>query len=691
VAQFGVGDIALIALLAAVLVLPGLTICLIAGLPRWTAVAAAPLITYGLTAVAGPLTATLGLSWGPAALLGATILAAAAVLLVRRAWSAWQLRRSPSPDASARSSGTTATAAAAEKASTGEAEGPWPRPRRAGLVIAGGIVLGTLLGIYVALNAMGKLDAINQDWDAVFHANAVRFILSTGDADPSSLRAVNDAVDASFFYPNTFHALTAVVGQLSGASIPALLGAQSVLFAGITGLGLAALIWQHTRRVAFAAVVPILLAMFAAFPIDVLGRGPLLPYAAGIALVPAFLLLFGYALRTKQPGVLLVGALAAAGLLGLHPSAALTAAIFTLAFVVARWIADRDLVRQDLWPVLTVVAMTVVIAPRFVLATLGAGGAAAEARVNWAAVESPGQAVGDLLFLNHAAFYPQYWLVLLVFLGALGIKRIRRLWWWLGASSVFVGLFVLAAAYDSPLTEQLTLPWWNDRWRLAAIVTLGMAVLAAHGLVVSAEPIVAGARRFKPLDRFPVRRLMGASVIALMLAVGVLSEGFYASSNAARMSLSFGDGPNLSTAEQRAMRALAEMAGPDDRVMNDPGDGSAWMWALVDVRPMFGHVVNPPAIPALSPERQLLLSSFSCLDSDPALRALVEEFNITYVFLGRGFLRSYFTRIPGLQGLNGVDSLEQVYSEDGNRIYRVDLAPLQDPSPSSEICDTTRS
>lgn len=92
-AELGVGDIALIALLGAVLFVPGLVIGLLAGLPRWTALAVAPLITYGVTAVAGPATAALGVSWGPVALLSATVLVAAAVLLVRRRWTARRARR----------------------------------------------------------------------------------------------------------------------------------------------------------------------------------------------------------------------------------------------------------------------------------------------------------------------------------------------------------------------------------------------------------------------------------------------------------------------------------------------------------------------------------------------------------------------------------------------------------------------
>jgi len=172
---------------------------------------------------------------------------------------------------------------------------------------------------------------------------------------------------------------------------------------------------------------------------------------------------------------------------------------------------------------------------------------------------------------------------------------------------------------------------------------------------------------------------VAAVIIAMMLAIGVLSEGFYARTNADRMAQAFGDGPTVSSAEQEAMQALAEMTRPDGRVMNDPNDGSPWMWALVDVQPMFGHVVNPPATPGLSDERQLLLSSFSCLDSDSAVRDIVEKYEISCVFLGAGYVRPYFTRMPGLQGLNYVDSLREAYSDDhGNRIYRIELVPLQE-------------
>jgi len=48
--------------------------------------------------------------------------------------------------------------------------------------------------------------------------------------------------------------------------------------------------------------------------------------------------------------------------------------------VIGRWVVHRKVIRQDLWPALAVVVLTVIVAPRVVLATLGPGGVAPEAR-----------------------------------------------------------------------------------------------------------------------------------------------------------------------------------------------------------------------------------------------------------------------------------------------------------------------
>lgn len=669
-----VSDVLLVLLFILVLFGPGILLGLAAGLSRWTAVAAGPLLTYGLTAVAEQVCIALGLSFGPVPVLVVTGLSTAAVLGLAQLTRLRSSRRSSSE---------------ADDGDREQAVQPASRGRLGELVIVAGVLIGALLGALTALAAMGRLDAINQDWDASFHANATRFILDTGNADPGALSALYP--QASLFYPNTWHALGAVVGRLSGASIPALLGAQTILVAGIAGLGLAALIRAFGGRVACAAVVPVMLASFAGFPIDVLWRGPLLPFAFGVALVPAFLLLFSDTMTARRPTFVVATAIAAAGLLGLQPATALTAGVFAIALVVSRAIRRRGQIRSDLIVGASAAVLTVLLGLTFVGGAFLARGVAAEAQINWPAVESPGQAVGDLLLLNHAAAFPQYWLILPMVAGVIGFARLRVLWWFLAGAGVFVLLFVAAASYDRPLTESLTLPWWNDRWRFVAIVTLALAILASHGVVTVADALARLVRRIPKVATRPRRLVLGAAVLATLAVVGLGSSGFYAPYNADRMNAGFAPSGYVSSAERAGMSYLASVVEPGQRVMNDPKDGSVWMYALDGVEPIFGHVVDPgAAIDALDEDARVLLRSFTCLDTDPAVRALIERYDISYVFLGGGFLREGFERAPGLRGLGDSNSLELVYSDGGLRIFKVELSPLLPVSAATPSCSPGR-
>lgn len=655
-----VSDIFLVLIFIAVLFLPGTAVCLAAELPRWTTIAAAPLVSYGLTVVTEQVCMILGFSFGPLMLLAITVLIATALLGSARLYRRRHGRTSK---------------ATADRSSQGGKE---VRSRRDDLIIVGGVVLGAVLSAGTVLTGMGRLDGINQDWDASFHANAIRFILDTGNADPAALSAIYP--QDTFFYPNAWHALSAVVGQLSRGSIPALLGTQGILVGGIAGLGLAALIRSHGGRVTVCAVVPLLLAGFSGFPIDVLWRGPLLPYAAGLALIPAFLLVFSDSLRTRRPAFLVVTAICAAGLLGLQPATALTAAIFAASLLIARWVQRPARIQGDLAIVLGASLLAGILGFTFVSGTLLARGFAAAAPIDWPAIESPGQAVGDLLFLNHAAQFPQYWLTLLILAGLVGFARLRAMWWFIAGTTVFAVLFVATAAYDAPLTESLSLPWWNDRFRFVAIVTLGLAVLAGHGLVTLADAVVVLARRIPGVRARPSKLVFGAAALAVLTIVGVGSSGFYAPYNADRVHLAYGPSNYLSAGERAGMTYLAGLVKPGERVMNDPKDGSVWMYALNDVEPVFGHVVDPgTATQDLSDAAQLLLASFNCLDTNEAVRTLIDQHNIGYVFVGQGFLRSRFERAGGLRGLENADSLDLVYAEEGVRIYKVDLVPLRPP------------
>lgn len=649
----------LILLCGAVVILPGLLVARAAGLTGWTGIGAAPMVSYGIAATAGPLSWTLGIRWGPATMLTAT------VVLACVCWATQ--RRFPPGDLSATD---------VQRA---------PVDRQGDRVIAAGVLAAAVLGAVVVMRGIGGLAAVHQGWDAGFHANAIRFITETGNPTPGALSAINNYEDATFFYPNGQHVLTSVVGQLSGSPVPSLLNAQMVLLPGIAGLGLAVLVRAFGGRVALAASVPLVLVSFTGFPYDVLSRGPLLPYATGIAMVPAFLVLLHQALVRRTVTVVLLTAVCAAALLAVHPSTAVTAAIFTIPLLIHRWRAGRpEARRRDVGTLLGVGLVAVAAGLPYVLGTISIGESGAS--VDWPARQNPWEATTGLLLLNHRGDGSQYWLVALFAVGAFHLRRIRRLWWFLAGAALFAVLFVTVSSTDAALTETLTQPWWNDRWRLLALVILGQALLAAHGAVIVGEALVGLVRRRVTWRIRTTRASVGMAMVVVLAVFALFSNSFYAPLNERAVSLSYQGGPTVTPSVQTAMRALAEMTGSEGRVMNDPGDGSVWMYALEEVRPIFGHVIDPENFGSVGADQQLLLTSFNCVDSSLAIRELVQKYDIRYVFTGRAFLRVHFFRIPGLRHLDLVHSLQLVYNRDGIAIYRVRLDVVVPASAAELTC-----
>lgn len=643
---------------------PGLLVTVAAGLPRWTALAAAPLLSYGLVAVTGPLVGALGGRWGPGWLWLAAALAAAIALGLRFG------RRTvggPVPD-EADGSGDGGDRPAGAGAL---------RRRFGDLFVLAGIAVGAVVGAGTALQAMGSLDRVNQHWDAIFHANAVRFILDTGNADPSALRALNDYERDSFFYPNSYHAMAAAVGNLTDATVPALLNSQFLLLAGLTGLSLAVLVLRFGGGVALAATVPVLVPAFSAFPNDLLDWGPILSFATALALMPAFIVVVADQLRDRRPAGYLVFALGAVGLLGVHPSVAVTAAVLLVLLLAFRWNRRSALIKPDLIVLAIGGAAALLLGYRYVLGTLSAGVYAA---VDWPVVGRPGAMLGILLTLNEGKDYPQFALVVLMVLGLTALHRLRDLRWLLAGGVLFAALFVLAASYEGRWVAVLTGPWWNDRWRLGAIVALPMMVLAGHGLVRLATWTAAAIGSVIRTEQGRTAGL-GAALVALLVAFALITDGFYRDDNAERMAVAYEPTRSVSTAEAAGLRVLADLVPAGGRVMNDPYDGSALMYALYDVQPMFGHVIEPETVPDLGPDQRLLLTRFHCLDTDAAVRDLVERYDIGYVFLGDDFVQSRLRRADGLTRLSQVSALEVVYDEDDVRIYRVDPAPPTDADP----------
>ena len=133
------------------------------------------------------------------------------------------------------------------------------------------------------------------------------------------------------------------------------------------------------------------------------------------------------------------------------------------------------------------------------------------------------------------------------------------------------------------------------------------------------------------------------------------------------MRLAAPDGPVVSHDEAQAMRVLATLVPPGERVLNDRGDGSAWMYAIAGVLPVAGHY-NASRI---GPDAFTLAGNFRDYPVDPQVREAVARLGVHYVMLGRGFVREDYRRQWGFRGLENKPWLEEVYRNPDAVIYRI--------------------
>ncbi|MCW0213809.1 MAG: hypothetical protein OJJ54_10645 [Pseudonocardia sp.] len=636
-------DVALIALYVVVLWAPGMLLGLVAGLRGWVLAATAPLLTYAVGGLAGPWSTGLGLRWSPWVFAASTVIGAVVLAAVR---------------------GTVRPASRI----AGTSERPWSRGATTGVVVV--VALAVVLGASAVLRGYGRLTTIPQDWDAVFHASGIRWIAETGDAGLFGMSQINWYEGGSIFYPNAYHVVAAVLEQITGAGIVSVLDAHTALIPGIGGLVLAVVV-RRLGGSPVAAAGTALAAIGASAVYDMLWRGPLLPYATGAVLTPAFVLLLAQFLDTEgrrdriASGVVL--ALGAAGLLCIHPAMLFGAVVFGAPYLLWRWGRRPSRLRAE--PLMIAVVGAVALALSFLQIRGSIYSAASFPEVDWPAVVSGPQATWELLTFSHSSDMLQTWLFVLGAVGLLTYHRLGDLRWIGAPLLVFGALFVLTASSDAPWVQAVTRPWWNDRYRLVGLFALAAAVLIGHGIGQLHEAGVWAARRVARWsgDR-TVPRATGAVAAVVLLAVVVLgSHVLYQDRNALRMSTNT-QGPAVSPGEVAAMQELGKIVPPGERVMNDRYDGSVWMYALDGVLPVAGHY---DATNLGNTDIGLLESSFNRYDDDPRVVAAVERLNIHYVMVGEGFLRGDNRRAAGLENLDGAPFLRTVFRNPQAVIYEV--------------------
>jgi hypothetical protein len=641
--------------------LPGLAVGAAIRLRSWTLLAAAPALTFGVVAVGSLVIGHLGIRWNPLSFgvftaLLAGVLMGVSILLERRS------RR--------RAADTADTADTADQADPPVEPEPtlhW----RDHVLVAIGVLAGMAVGVVTFMRGIGNLSVINQDWDAPFHANVIRWIAQHGDPLPSALAPVASAgldVEGQFFYPNRYHSLLALVLERGGLAMPELLNLAALAIIlcwplGIAALGLA---WRMPPvGVAIAAAVS---TWFTAFPYDSLWRGPLWPYVAGVALVPATLALARHLIVPRGPAGPVGLALAIGGLVGLHTSLAFVVLPYAVALLAAlvlrlepvRW-------RTALPEIVATGVLTVVMAVPLVLPALSANWVA---DFRWPEVASPAEAFGQAMLFSPITPYPQWFLGGAALVGLVLMVQHRRMVWIPGAYLLIAAWYVGCASLDTPLVNAITGPFYNDPWRLAALLPLAGALgVGEFGLTVS-NSVTNWVRprlgRVTSPGRVTSFAMAATVAIAVVAAIGVLGHGAYVDRTATRLAWNHHDGPTVSADEIAAYRWIAEQ-GNTGRVMNDRMDGSIWLYALTGQQPVEWTFLGSEA----GTQSSLLTEEFNKVGEDGDVDRAIADLGVHYVVIGTGFVRDYSRRVPGLENLDQVPYLRQVYANPNAAVYEV--------------------
>ena len=641
--------VATVAIYVVVLWLPGGLAAAAAGLRGWALAATAPLLTYTVAGLAGPWLSIAGLRYD---LLSFSVCALVFVLLL--GLLRWlSARRRP-----------------AEREAS-----PWTG--RAHLAVLLTVLASFAVGVAVLMYAMhGNLNAVPQDWDAGYHANGVRYIAETGDGSLYGTGKVNwYELKPGLFYPNAYHLVASLVYTLSGATIPATLNAGTVLMPGLTALSLVAVVRAFRGRAVVAGFTALVAVAATSVAYDNFWRGPLLPFTLGVALTPLLaVVMTRYLDRPSVVNGVLFGA-AAVGMLAVHSSTLFGGILFVLPLFVQRWWKSWPTARRDVLLLLPAVVLSMLVtAPHLAGAISASSNLATQV---WPVEFTVSRAVGSLLVFQHVIPFPQIWLAVGLWIGLLRFTRLGPLRW-IGGSAVLFGiLFVLTAAYPQPWIAKITSPWWNDRWRLVALATVPLCLIAGHGFGEAQRWLVGLTSRLRGGRVVGVTGAAVLAVVVLLVLTG-LSKGLYITSNGREIAQGYGNAPNqnehdlvVSADEVAAMEKLGTLVKPDQRVMNDRYDGSVWMYAIGGAKPVIGHYdasLRPPDV-------ELLEGHFDDYDTDPAVRDAVRKLNIHYVLADTGYVRPWLHRADGMRDLDQKDFVRKVFQNQDAAIYELVPAP----------------
>ncbi|MCP9275841.1 DUF6541 family protein [Mycolicibacterium arenosum] len=629
------------------LVIPGAIVARTAQLTWPTAIAVGPALTYGVIALAILPMGAIGVPWNAGTAMLALLVAVTLVTVAQLALSRFRDRTAET---------------------LGAARGP-------ALVVAAGVALGAGLVLIAAMRGMPNWQSVPSTWDSVWHANTIRFILDTGQASPTHMGDLrNVETHDTLYYPSTFHALAAVQAQLTGAAPTTAYTLNSLAAAvWLFPVSAATLTWQllrprtdQWRTAGAAAAAAALSASFTAVPyveFDTASMPNLVAY--GVA-VPAFALI---ASTLRHRDRIPIAIIALVGVFSVH----ITGGVVAVVFVAAWWLCDalwhpvRGRLRDVVALAAVAVTTLVLLLPQFVGVLQQA-----EIIVGHAFVTNEGKkkALFDAIVQHtrHLNDYPiQNILIALAGIGGV-ILLVRRIWWPLAVWLLMIVSIVHSSApFGGPvgvITGTFSDLFYSDPRRLSAVVTLLITPMAGIALFAAIAAAVAGVHRVTP--RLGARA--GYALTAALLVVSTVGVAWHYFPRHAYLIGQKYDRVMVDDKDLEAFAYLATLPGARDTLIGNANtDGTAWMYAVNGLHPLWTHY-DYPQQQGPGYHRFIFWAYADDADTDPRVAEAVHALNIRYAITSTPVVLG-FAMPDGLVSLDKSRSWKKIYDNGSDRIY----------------------
>ncbi len=529
---------------------------------------------------------------------------------------------------------------------------------------------------------VGQPTAISQTFDNVFHLNAIRYILDFSAASPLELGQMTSPNGGLPFYPSAWHATASIVAQLSGASIPVVVNAQTLVVAALIwplGALLIVRVLVGASRIAMvsAAIVSVSIPTFPLLPMD---YGVLYPFQLSLAMLPfvlaatAAVLGIGSDAERLRRGwwaFVVVGALP--GLALAHPGgfvAWLALSVPMVGVFAWRTWRTRPAVRDRIW--LGVGLLGYVVVGFALLKVLRPP----EAARLWPVPFPKAQALSEGLQLSMYYGISAVAVALAVLIGLVWVIRERTATAIvMGASWLIgLGLFIVVTSFGGPLwdlRDALTGSWYNNWQRLASVFAIALLPLAAFGLTRTAELVARRWAAARP-EATRARIVVGIAVAAIGFLVFPLPAVPRAIVYAQNVFDLDDDAVLLSSDELTLLQRLDKTVPEGVVVAGNPYTGAGLAYAISG-----REVLMPHMLVDISDDMELINDHLDDALTDGKVCDAVDALNVGFVLdFGDREVHPDQHPLPGLEDLEDAGVVELADSEGDARLYQITACGL---------------